>query len=105
MRVKEAESKILKKGIQIQNRKLNENAQKVQNYDGLLACFEKLQHELNMTKAQNHFLLKSQIADPHLNHNGGNAHGGPGFNGGGICWKLKNIVKYVKKELEIVYSK
>jgi len=86
VRVKEAESKILKKGIQIQNRKLNENAQKVQNYDGLLTCFQKLQHELNLTKAQNLYLLNnSQIADPHLNHNGGNAHGGPGFNGGGIC--------------------
>jgi len=42
MRVKEAEAKILKKGILIQNRKLNENTEKVQNYDGLLACVERL---------------------------------------------------------------
>lgn len=39
VRVKEAESSILKKGIRIQNQKLKENAQKAQNYDGLLTCF------------------------------------------------------------------
>ena len=57
------ESKILKKGIQIQNQKLSQMESKARNFDQLLGLLERKEAELNQMKMQNHFLLKNQIGE------------------------------------------
>ena len=79
----------MKKGINIQNRKIGENEQKCKYYDQLFAENQKMATENTTLKTQLHFILRSQIGQPHVQRNLGPSTGFGGSNnfggGPGIC--------------------
>lgn len=78
-------NEILKKGIRIQNKKLEENDAKAKNFDQLMIAYQKLNEEKNRLQTYCSYHIRKDLPAPYMNGHQNGGHGPNGGFGGGIC--------------------